>query len=181
MFAICRIYVLIVFAVFHACGSTSDRDKKRDLLNQKYKLLYIQNFDNRSNFGGVTGRLKEKLLIAVDRDGRLKITPDKEQADLVLYGQVMLYGDRPSIMDNFSEPLVYNLTVLTSIKLRINLRKHSDEIKNDGVLIDQKLVRSDATFSPRQPPFETKFEAEETLLDVLANRIVMALFGDELD
>lgn len=142
-----------------------------EVIPLKYTSLYIHHFDNRSYDGQVITRLKEKLQVAFMQDGRLKVLPEKKEADLFLYGTVGLYKQIPSSYDRFGQPVRFQLSIIVKMKVRVNPAKGED------VFLDNRVVRYDTTYSPRVAPFETRFSAEERLLIGLTDRIVQTTFS----
>lgn len=166
-------------------------------MTEKYKnfrkirrLLYIQNFDNRTYAPQLTGRLKEKLQSAFTRKASIGITPDKQQADLILYGKILLYTEEPGVFDRAASPLTYNLTMVASMKLRPRIGEHgcsrsaldtkcidARTVLEDGEgESEQHTVRSTTTYSIGEPLYETRYTAEERLLEGLADRLVNATY-----
>ena len=128
--------------------------------------IYIHNFDNRSYDSDAVSRLKEKLQNSFNADGRLAIESSKEKADLWLYGSIDRLIKAPATFDQFRTPTKFLYTMVVTLKLRINPRLREEELLNN------KIVRYDTSYSPRQPPYETAFSARERLLDTLTARIV---------
>lgn len=147
-----------------------------EIIPLKYTTIYIHLFDNRTYSSDAVHRLKEKIQISYNRDGKLKVTPEKAKAELWLYGEVSLFTQTPLNYDNFGQPVSYAITIICSIKVRENPVKNTDNNPPDGVLLDTKIVRFDTTYSPRIAPFETKFIAEERLLDGVSDRIIFTSF-----
>lgn len=153
-------------------------DAESEPISEKYKefrktrrQLYIQNFDNRTYSPQLTGRLKEKLQIAFTRKQSLAVTPEKDKAELVLYGKILLYTEEPGVYDRSSSPLTYNLTMVASMKLRARSITESSEGESE-----QHTVRYTTTYSIGEPLYETRYTAEERLLEGMADRLVNATY-----
>lgn len=137
----------------------------------KHRLVYIQNFDNRTYSPQLTGRLKDKLNFSLARLGTLTVTTEKSNADLVLYGKIHLYTEEAGVFDNASSPLTYNLTLVVSAKLRIKNRPDTD-LAGD----EQHTVSYVSTYNIGAPYFETRYNAEDRLLEGISDRIAMVLY-----
>lgn len=153
-------------------------DAESEPVSEKYKefrksrrQLYIQNFDNRTYSPQLTGRLKEKLQFAYTRKQSLAVTPEKDQAELVLYGKILLYTEEPGVYDRSSSPLTYNLTMVASMKLRARTATENSEGESE-----QHTVRYTTTYSIGEPLYETRYTAEERLLEGMADRLVNATY-----
>lgn len=163
-----------------ACASISRGQSEVDAvpLTQAYKdfratnhLLYIQNFENRTYAPQLTGRLKDKLQSAFSRSASLTVTADKTKADIVLYGKILLYGEEPGIFDRASAPLTYNLTLVASTRMRVKIADENGEAPEE-----QLTVRYLTTYYIGEPVFESRFTAEERLLEGIADRIVASTY-----
>ena len=153
-------------------------DAESEPISEKYKefrkvrrQLYIQNFDNRTYAPQLTGRLKEKIQIAFTRKQSLAVTPEKDKAELVLYGKILLYTEEPGVYDRGSSPLTYNLTMVASMRLRARNATENSEGETE-----QHTVRYTTTYSMGEPLFETRYTAEERLLEGVADRLVNATY-----
>ncbi|MFO1469420.1 MAG: LPS assembly lipoprotein LptE [Turneriella sp.] len=135
------------------------------------RQLYIQNFDNRTYSPQLTGRLKEKLQFAFMRRQSLAVTPEKDKAELVLYGKILLYTEEPGVYDRSSSPLTYNLTLVASMKLRARAAIETSEGESE-----EHTVRYTTTYSIGEPLYESRYTAEERLLEGVADRLVSSTY-----
>jgi len=138
------------------------------------RQLYIQNFENRSYAPQLTGRLKDKLQSAFARIASLTVTAEKEKADAVLYGKILLYGEEPAVFDRASMPISYNLTIVATTRLR------AKTVNEEGEAPEEQLtVRATTVYYAGEPVFEQRFTAEERLLENLADRIANSTYETE--
>jgi hypothetical protein len=149
----------------------------------KKRLLYIQNFDNRTYSPQLTGRLKDKVQFAFARSASLIVVTEKKQADLILYGKIQLYAEEPGVYDRSSSPLTYNLTIVVSTKMRAreekaDAAKKKNEIELDS-LIEQHDIRYMTSYNIGEPLYETRYTAEDRLLEGVADRIVSSTYEPE--
>lgn len=135
------------------------------------RLIYIQNFDNRTFAPQLTGRLKEKLQIAISRSASLTITPDKEKAELILNGKILRYSEEPGVYDRATGPVSFNLEIAVSFRLRARAQADDEE-----AFYEQHAIRYMTSYSVGAPLFETRFLAEERLLEGLADRMAAAIY-----
>jgi hypothetical protein len=135
------------------------------------RLLYIQNFDNRTFSPQLTGRLKEKLQIAFSRSASLTITPDKNKAELILYGKILQYSEEPGVYDRAAGPLTYNLAIVASFRLRARLTTETAEAP-----YEEHTIRYMTAYSVGEPMFETRYSAEERMLEGLADRMAAVAY-----
>lgn len=198
-------------ATISACATLSRGQSEVDALplSENYKKfrssrrsLYIQNFENRTYSPQLTGRLKEKLQYAFTRRPSLTVTPEKKNADLILYGKILIYAEEPGVYDRYSQPLTYNLTMVASVKIRVSKNAQRSEGHGgprvpgakDGVsgtdvsaadeadldpMSEEITVRYMTSYNKGEPFFEQRFTAEERMLDGLADRIVNSTYEPE--
>ena len=143
----------------------------QEIMPLQYKTIYIEHFNNNSYDAQGVVRLKEKLQNRFNRDGRLTVETDKQAADVWLVGTIEALNQAPAAFDQFRQPTTYLYTGVVTIKVRAN-PKHGGEI-----VLDKKLIRYDTRYSPRIPPFESKFEARERLFDTLTERILYTTYN----
>ena len=137
----------------------------------KTRLLYIQNFDNRTYSPQLTGRLKEKLQVAFSRSASLTITPDKNKAKLIMYGKILQYSEEPGVYDRAAGPLTYNLAIVASFRLRARANTETEEAP-----YEQHTIRYMTAYSVGEPMFETRFTAEDRMLEGLADRMAATAY-----
>lgn len=147
-----------------------------EVIPLKYRSIYIHHFDNRTFQTDMVRRLKERLQTTYQLDGRLKVRSDKESADLWLYGTVEQFGENPVGYDNFGQPTQFLLTLVVTIKQRVNLQRHPEVNEEQSVLLENRVIRFDTTWAPRLPPFESQFNAQERLILGISERIVHTSF-----
>ncbi len=178
-----------VFLIFFGCAtlgsgvgeidSTPLTDEYKKFRGKK-RLLYIQNFDNRTYSPQLTGRLKEKLQFAFARSASLNVITEKNEADLILYGKIELYAEEPGVYDRGSMPLTYNLTIIVSTRMRARERNIPAKTKKaeseSESMYEQHDIRYMTSYNVGEPLFETRYMAEERMLDGLADRIVNAMY-----
>ena len=187
--------ILLALLLWPGCKSSDQSQKKADTLTEtvaafsgdeviplRYRSIYIHNFDNQSFKADIVGRLKQRLQVEFQSEGRLKVTMVKEEADLWLYGKIDLFQEVPRTFDNFGRPNMFMVTMLVTVKVRINpespgyleareKNKELDAREADGILLDNKPVRLDITYTSRLPPFESQFSAHQRLIDGISLRI----------
>lgn len=182
----------VFLVLLSACASLGRGQGEVDStpLSEDYKkfrtqrrLLYIQNFDNRTYSPQLTGRLKDKLQLAFARSASLNITQEKSLADLVLYGKIQVYGEEPGVFDRSSSPLTYNLTIIVSTRMRAREQKAESTKQKDAAELDtmyeQHDIRYMTSYNIGEPLYETRYVAEERLLEGLADRIVSSTYEPE--
>lgn len=140
----------------------------------KTRQLYIQNFDNRTFSPQLTGRLKEKLQVAFSRSVSLNITADKDRAELILYGKILQYSEEPGVYDRAAGPLTYNLSIVASFRLRARTATETEEAP-----YEQHTIRYQTAYSVGEPMYETRFTAEERMLEGLADRMAATAYEPE--
>ena len=155
--------------------STPITDEYKKFRGQK-RLLYIQNFENRTYSPQLTGRLKEKLQFAFARSASLVVVTEKEQADVILYGKIQLYAEEPGVFDRGAMPLTYNLTIIASTRMRARDKKAATE---SDEMLEQHDIRYMTTYNIGEPMYETRYMAEDRMLEGLADRIVSLTYEPE--
>jgi len=143
---------------------------------QKKRLLYIQNFDNRTYSPQLTGRLKDKLMNAFSRSVSLALTEDKSKAEMILYGKILGYGEEPGVYNNYtSTPSTYNLTIVVATRLRAR-----DQGVDADPLTEEHSISYMTTYNPAEPLYETRFDAEDRMLQGIADRIVGSTYEPDV-
>lgn len=174
---------LIVCLCIVSCSSLARGFSQTDSapLTEDYKkyrsqrrLLYIQNFENRTYSPHLTGRLKDKLQIGYTRLASLSVIPEKKVADLILYGKILMYTEEAGVFDRASAPLSYNLTIVASFRIRARANSEDEEVPSE-----QHTIRYTTSYSVGEPMYETRFTAEERMLEGLADRIVSTTYEPE--
>ena len=148
-------------------GESEPISEKYKEFRKKKRLLYIQNFDNRTYSPQLTGRLKEKMQVAFSRSASLTVISEKSKADLVVYGKILLYNEEPGVYDRASAPLSYNLTIVASMTIRARGANEQSEAPSE-----QHTVSYTTTYAIAEPLFESRYTAEDRLLEGLADRLV---------
>ncbi|RME93258.1 MAG: hypothetical protein D6767_01390 [Candidatus Hydrogenedentota bacterium] len=179
-----RIITFSVFLFISFCGSAEKKTEEpadtltqtlhaidgEEVIPQKYKVIYVHLFRNRSFKSDFVSRLKEKIEDEFRKDGRLVVAEDKHKADLWMYGTIESYIRVPTDYDEFGKPTRMRLALVVSFRL------HDPNNSDDPVVLDTRIVRFDTGWNQRVPPFESEFTAEERLLQGLARRIVYTSF-----
>lgn len=173
-------YLCALIAGLSGCASLSRGNAEVDSepLSESYRqfrsqprLLYIQNFDNRTFSPQLTGRLKDKLQIAFSRTPSLTITPEKNKAELILYGKILQYSEEPGVFDRAAGPLTYNLAIVASFRLRARTGSESEDAP-----YEQHTIRYMTAYSVGEPMFETRYTAEDRMLEGLADRMAATAY-----
>lgn len=136
---------------------------------RKYKSIYFHNFINDSYTGELTGEIYEILLQKMSLQQRFKIEPEKDKADVWLFGKVEYYKLIPRNIDQFGRILQYNMTIVVSVWLSPGSKFEQEDI------FEKQTVRFDTFYSPEQPPYDTEFSARQRLIDGLCDRIIRAI------
>lgn len=170
----------MALALIQACATLRSgfADTESEPLTPEYRkfrgerrLLYIQNFENRTFSPQLTGRLKDKLQVAYSRLSSVGVTTDKKAAQLIMYGKILFYAEEPGVYDRSAAPLTYNLSIVASMRIRAR-----SQGEDDLQPYEQHTVRYSTTYSAGEPLFESRYTAEERLLDGLADRMVNATY-----
>lgn len=187
-------FAILTAVLATSCASLGRGQSEVDSmpLSENYKKfrasrrqLYIQNFDNRTYSPQLTGRLKEKLQYAFTRRPSLTVTPDKKNADLILYGKILLYVEEPGVADRSTTALSYNLSLVVSAKLRARSAAEvpaevTSATDDRDVPEEQLTVRYMTAYNTGEPFFETRYTAEERMLEGIADRIVNSSYEPEV-
>ena len=140
-----------------------------------YQTIFIHSFHNRSLRGILSSRLKEKLEIAYNTDGKLQVSSDKKAAGVWLYGDILRYQKIPLRFNQLNQVVTYRLEVIVSIKVILN------PYYGDRILLARRDIRYDIYYDPLEIPYVSEFSANERLLDGLVDRIIyISLEGWEL-
>lgn len=147
-----------------------------EIIPLRYRSIYIHYFDNRTFQADLVRRLRDRLAVSYQLDGRLKVSQNKEEADLWLYGTIEKYQENPVGFDNFGQPTQFWLTLVVNIRQRVNNEKYPDLSEHQDTLLENRIIRFDTSWTPRLPPFESQFNAQERLILGISERILKTSF-----
>jgi len=171
----CLLFALLVAGCASGQNESEKRTKKPvidggEIIPRNYQTIYIHNFDNKTYEGGLSGSLKDYLILEFGADGRFMLEDKKESAELLIFGTIELFSLQPRNIDQFGQAQSFNMTIIVSVRARV---QNGDE--QNLVLPDTKTVRFDTTYSPRIAPFESRQIAIDRLLSGLARRVHIAV------
>ena len=138
---------------------------------ETYQSLYVHVIQNNTNRGLLGSRLKQKLEVAFNSNGRLQVITERNQAHVWFYGKILNYQKIPRRFDRFNQVTSFRLGILVQIRVVLNPKMEGVSSPNARLLI-KKRVRFDTNYSPLESPFETEILANERLLDGLTDRVV---------
>ncbi|MCS6984392.1 MAG: LPS assembly lipoprotein LptE [Leptospiraceae bacterium] len=179
------LFPLVYFLFVFQCSSPQERGGVEEALSSidgeeviplKYRSIYIHHFDNRTFQADLVRRLRDRLQVTYQLDGRLKVAREKDEADLWLYGTVESYQENPVSFDNVGQPTQFWLTLIVSIRQRVNHLKFSELGEAESILLENRTIRFDTSWTPRLPPFESQFNAQERLILGISERILKTSF-----
>jgi len=170
------VFMISALLLVNACQSAPAAKNEDTMIDgdevvpRKYKSIYIHTFTDNTYEGNLTASLNDHLSLIFNSGGRFLTIQEKDEAELWMYGNINVFSDQPRSIDQFGKAETSNLTIIATVWLRVNSKK----VKSNHVP-DKKTVRFDVYYSPRLPPYETRFSAKERLLKGLSNRIYMAI------
>ena len=140
---------------------------------ETYQSLYVHVIQNNTNRGLLGSRLKQKLEVAFNSDGRLQVVTEKNEAHVWFYGKILNYQKIPRRFDQFNQVTSFRLGILVQIRVALNPKLEDENYPHARLLIKRR-VRFDTNYSPLESPFEAEILANERLLDGLTDRVVYA-------
>jgi len=166
-------FILIcVFILAGGCGYSTG-----SLLPARMKSIYVDNFKNKIDIGrevtestryalyrpGLQNSLTSEVVDRFAFDGNLKIAK-KEDADLILTGDLVNYTQEPLRYDRNDEVEEYRIRIVVNIKLA--------DVAEDEVLWKETGFSGEATYKTMGRFTTSEDTAREEALEDLARRIV---------
>ena len=162
--------LLLVFAfVFGSCQSL-----RVDLhhLPPETRTLYIHNFSNNTFEGGASQTLFNSLYREIQRRDNFRLTDQKDEAALWLYGELNMFRREGAMYDNYNNPVRYDLEASCQIRLR---RHHDNRIAGQAEVLYTGEHSARAAYSEQEGYRESDARARERLMFLLASKITTAL------
>ena len=152
---------------YHLVGTSSS-------LPPELQTLYVEKFENLTRWVDMDQRLVEAVTLEWVRRGRFELLDTPEGADLVLSGVITNVAFAPVSFDEQGRANEYQITMLTSVKLR--------DMRGD----DPKLLWEDRAFSrrtsyPVDPRATDYFDRQIEAIDEVSEEYARALVSAVLE
>lgn len=152
---------------YHLVGTSSS-------LPPELQTLYVEKFENLTRWIDVDQRLVEAVTLEWVRRGRFDLVDNQEGADLVLGGVITSVSFAPVSFDEQGRANEYQITMLTSVKLR--------DMRGD----EPKLLWEDRAFSrrtsyPVDPRATDYFDRQIEAIDDVSEEYARALVSAVLE
>lgn len=169
-----RWVVLFVLAVAVSCGSVIETEKGsvKSVMNsmdgepvvpRKANRIFVPDFSNRSGRESIQTLLTLKLRKFIYSGGRLALVESRENADLLLQGEVTSFT---------IEPVQYSVIgVPVKKRMRMAAKVTLTDASRGKVIFLGKSVQAFEEYSDNVPPVVTEESAKEKIIDALAQRI----------
>lgn len=159
-------FSLIVF--FFGCSlfqSEVGRPPKvgEKLIDERLRLLYLQNFQNDSYAPAFHTMLTRSLQSEIDRRGRFLQTRDKSLAQFRLYGRILHYQKIGNLLDAGNQQLSSEISVIVKLDLQ--------EIGGFSIPLEREEILGRVYFSDQLGYRESEEQAQARLANILAVRI----------
>ncbi len=176
----CGVRVLLpVFLLLFAAGCASDSEsidprvrKVLESINgepvvpRKANRILIPLFSETSFvMPGISRTLTQRVRDLVAQDGRLAVVERREEAQLELLGQVLLYQIQPQRYNEMGLPLIKRMRIVASVRLL-------DRQRNKVVFFDKDVQAFD-NYSEIAAPVSSEETVRERVIETLAKRIAL--------
>ncbi|MCB1324592.1 MAG: hypothetical protein H7A21_00405 [Spirochaetales bacterium] len=169
MTTLMRFASLVLLFVLSACLSPGSVDLS--LFPEDRRTLFLHNFTNESFQPDVNQELNEWVRRELERRENFRLTTEKDDAALWLYGEITLYRKEGRMFDNLRSPVRVELIV----GCRVRLRQHGQGDAGEGLVLVSRELGSRTEYSESEGFRESEFEARQRLLQDLAAQINNAL------
>lgn len=164
---------LLLLLTFGGCGYST-----QSLLPANYRRVYVEPFINKLVITGETTelqrfatslpRLEEDVTSGVIKrfifDGHLRVTPNRNEADLVLSGELTSFYRQALRVDEARNIEEYRLNLVASVALR--------ESKTGTLVWEEPGMIGDATYFLTGGSATTEFAAVQALVTDFSRRVV---------
>lgn len=166
--------VLFVLAVTVSCASVIETEKGsvKSVLNsmngepvvpRKANRIFVPDFSNRSGRASIHTLLTLKLRKFIYSGGRLALVESRENADLLLQGEVMSFVIEPVQYSVIGLPVKKRMRMAATVTL-------TDASRGKLIFLGRS-VQAFEEYSDNVPPVVTEESAKERIIDSLAQRI----------
>lgn len=131
------------------------------------KSVYMPNWKNRTNKLGIDAIMYQSLSIWFQKSKAIRITKNKETADLILAGEIT-FIDLPSVAWNSNART-------TDVKVRLGLRYVLKDLKNGEILWEVPEDMWTEDFGTLNETADNEDEALEIILDDISEKIYLGV------
>ena len=129
------------------------------------KKVYMPNWKNRTDKLGIDAVMYQSLSIWFQKSKAIRITKDKETADLILAGEIT-FIDLPSVAWDGNART-------TDVKVRLGLRYVLKDLKNDKILWEVPNDMWTEDFNTLNQSADSEDEALKVILDEVSEKIYL--------
>lgn len=131
------------------------------------KSVYMPNWKNRTSKLGIDAVMYQSLSIWFQKSKAIRITKNKETADLILAGEIT-FIDLPSVAWNSNART-------TDVKVRLGLRYVLKDLKNGEILWEVPKDMWTEDFGTLNETADNEDEALEIILDDISEKIYLGV------
>jgi len=159
---------LVILGIFAQCAALKKEPGRPPKINgevveDKDRYLFVQNFRNNSYGPGIHTRLTEMVKTAIDRRGRFLQTRDKLDSTYRLHGEIVHYQLVGNLVDSTYNHISREMTIIVKLEIHANGGKSLDLVRNE---IPVRIV-----YSEQIGLRESETQAQNRALRILAARI----------
>ncbi len=139
-----------------------------DIVPAGAKKIFLHNFTSSETIKFNMSELMIRLKKSLNRDGRLTVTENKDEAEMILTGEITGYT---------IQPLKFNpqgKAELKRMRITLSLNLHNSISGED--VFRRRVVEALHEYSDIKPPIETELRAGLNLIDKITPRIAAQLF-----
>jgi hypothetical protein len=141
-----------------SCGAHSP-----NVLQDQYDTIHISVFKNETLEFALEERLTRDMILAFERDGRLKVFP-KSRADLEMSVRIKKVDLNPIAFSDLDRAIGYNMTVFTEVDVLAN--------DSDEYIIQNKAFQAQGNYLLNASPMDTR---TQSVSESLAEQVVSFL------
>lgn len=130
---------------------------------QTANTILIPSFSDRSGRPTLADRLTLRIREIISQEGRLAVTTDVDNADLVLRGEVTRYELQPVAFNPMGAPVKNRVRITASVILL--------DKKGKREIFREREIQSFEVFSDLIPPLRSEAQTQDAVLENLARRI----------
>lgn len=153
-------------------GNTDRNDKSLfsggDIVPVSAKKIYIHTFTSSETIRFNISELMIRLKKSLNRDSRLTVTENIDEAEIILAGEIIKYTIQPLIFNPQGKAELKRMRITLSLSLYNSITGEQ--------IFQRRVVEALHEYSDIKPPIETELRAGLNLIDKITPRIAAQLF-----
>lgn len=143
-----------------------------EVIPTSLRRAYVYNVRNRSFQGQIGQELTNRLVLELEKRGRLLLVENPKDAHVLIYTTLEHYKKIPIAWDPLGRPTSVSMFAVAEVKVRQNSRPGKPG-KPGKVLVEKTPVEARLTYATRGMGAAAELEARYRLMDQMAARVAL--------